>query len=370
MKNKKMRKIAILFTSRKSITAIIIFLLLVLFSFLIIKDYLHFKRGSRIYTSTLFDSIDLRMDSLVIELRDFSRNGSRKISSLSKSAGVYRLINASPLRANSGAVKQIEEEFLEFLDKNSEYYEIILIDQRGQEVVRVGLNNDGVVVVSEDKLRDESDNYYFTQTAQLKKGEVFMSNLKIDISDPNERVAVIHFSTPLFDEDETRKGVLMVSVNADYFLDDIRRFQRPRELVFLLDKNGDYLAHPDKTKEFASEQGKVGSFYIDYPGISREIVEDVDRRRVESGGQFFSFQHIYPLIGSYELYKGSEKILGHHPEKHYYWTLVNVTDKMEINKGLNGFRQDFVFSVLFSGAIVLICGALVFTVAFKIPRNR
>ena len=84
----------------------------------------------------------------------------------------------------------------------------------------------------------------------------------------------------------------------------------------------------------------------------------------------FSFRHIYPTTGSFEIYEGSKKIFGENSENNYFWVLISVSKKDNVKGFLNQSKKDYLSSLLFSGFIVLIIVVLVFLVAFKNNKNK
>ena len=83
-------------------------------------------------------------------------------------------------------------------------------------------------------------------------------------------------------KDEPR-GIVISNIRADYFLNDIRNFQRQGEVTFFINNDGYYLTHPDKTKEFAFMfNDKDDNFSKDYPEVASKVMEKCDERRAET----------------------------------------------------------------------------------------
>jgi len=62
-------------------------------------------------------------------------------------------------------------------------------------------------------------------------------------------VPTLRFIAPVFNDTGDRKGFVAVNIFAEYFLREVRRFEREGEFAILLDHTGKYIAHPHRDKE-------------------------------------------------------------------------------------------------------------------------
>ena len=206
-----------------------------------------------------------------------------------------------------------EKSIHDFLLSRGVYDAMYRFDTRG--ACRVG------VTVSEDG-EDESgcgpispDMQMTVERAQmLAPGEVYVSPL------------MLHGKTPALLYSTVFKGEISVSiVHADYFLEDIRRLSRDGEAVFLLQSDGAYLAHAEKTKE--KYFGGTTTFYQDFPEVPGDALADVALKRFESDKAIFTFWRIYPTESNFSVYEGANTIFGPKRSEQYFWVMVAVSEK-------------------------------------------
>lgn len=364
--------------NKKFLFGLICVLFLTLLGFLITKGYSDLNKNSKIHTSNAIDMIDQRVNSLVFEINNFPRSTGQDVLFLSRLSSLVNLVNSYE---RVSVIKEVEKDFLEFLGENTAYYQLRYINENGEEVVRTEFDGNQRFVFSKEKLQNKKDRDYFVQTMSLNDGEVYISQLDLNIEhgeienrgtkEKPEYVPVIRYATPVFTKNKVPKGIVAVNIYADYFLEDIRRFQREGETVLLVNNKGYYLVHPDKEKEFAFVFGKDDTLHTDYPEVSEMILLDTTgNRKVESNELIFSFKHVYPTTTSFELHKGSEKVFGQDHEENYYWTLISISERQEIEKTAKSLKESFVLFVVFTVIIVFIIVALVFMLVFKYRSGR
>ena len=350
----------------KVLVAFVSFLFIVLFAFLVMNGYSNLNNHIDETHKELFDTIDQRVKFIILEINDFPKSAGNEILFLSKLsciAGVSRLADGG---AKEIAMKDSQNDFLTFLRENNAYYQLIYVDKNGKEIVKATANPDNTYsLASGDELRDISSEYLFKKTIALSDKEIFVSPLMLNtdngkvenvgtLNNP-KYVPVIKYATHIFDDDGNSLGMIILSVDANYFLEDIRRSQRDGEKVFLVNNDGYYLANYEEEKEFSFMfSDRDYSIYKDYPFLSPDVLKDSDNRRFEIDGVIFTFRNIYPTATSFEVHEGSQQVFGDNPEQEYYWILVSVSDRNILNSATDGFRENYRFSLLFSGLIIML----------------
>lgn len=352
---------------------LIAILFLVLLFFLIIDGYLGLDRDLRINSADIKDSIDYRMAFLLYEVNVFPQDIGDDLLFISKLSSLQNMLNSK------GGKSYVENDFLEFLMQSTAYYQLRYIDEDGQEVIRTEYNGVEYEIISQDQLLDKSKRYYFKDTMKLNAGEIFLSRLDLNVegnhienrgSEKNPvYVPVIRLATPVFNDKDESKGIIILNIYADYFLSDIRNFQRPGEDIFLIDINGEYLANYDRSKEFASLLGKEDNFYKDYSEFPKEIFLDFSNRRYDSDNFIYTFRYISPNAGNSFSYKKSNDILEQIQEENYFWILVSVSERDELNYVLKNIKREYMYFLFFSVIIVFIIFILICVLAFKIKNG-
>jgi len=362
------------FVGRKLLVGIISLLFVVLLVFLITDGYFNLDRDIRIYSADAVDIIDQRMASLLSEVNIFPQFVGHDLVFLSRLSSLKKVISSGEVS------KDLENDFVAFVKQSTVYYQLGYIDKEGKEIVRIEFEGGITRPFHQDELENKKEEDYFSETINFDEGEVFVSQIILNIEDGEiENIGtkenpiyfpIILSAIPVFSDKGEKTGVLFLSFEADYFLNDIRNFQREGEEVFLINEEGYYLAHPNRGKEFAFVFGRDDNIYNDYPEISKEILLDYNKRRFESDNLIFSFRYIYPTAGDFEAHKGSKKIFGENPEESYFWILVSVSDKNEIDSTVKELKSKYLYFLLFSGLIILIIVVLIFIAVFKGFDNK
>jgi signal transduction histidine kinase/CheY-like chemotaxis protein len=204
---------------------------------------------------------------------------------------------------NSPALKKacqaVEQEFLSFSRIHGIYYQTRYLDETGQEIVRIGANGINTQVVAQAQLQNKANLYYFKETMQLLKKEVFVSYLELNKEYDQIEVPykpVIRYATPVYYPDKRRAGIVITNVDASQFLQLLGE-------VLLVDQNGYYLAHPEEKKRWGSPNDLNSGYRLaqDYPNSVQTILRQTEG--VVSAAQvMLIFQRVLiPESGSWTL---------------------------------------------------------------------
>lgn len=367
------------FFSKGLLVGLIIIVFLIFFWFLSTEAFRDLDERLRIRAANTVDIIDQRIDRLFFEINSFPRFIGNDLLFLTKLSSLMNVIDSIENETAADKIKSLENDFLGFLKESTANYQLVYIDENGNEIVKAEFDGNNYKAVSQDKLQNKKEEDYFYRTVSLSEGEVYITRLGLNVkngeienrgtSENPEYVPVMGAAMPVFDEMSVLKGVVFQNIYANYFLDDIRKFQRQGETTFLINEEGYYIAHPDLEKEFAFMFGRNDTFYDDYPTIPEAVLSDFTRR-VEPGDLIFTFKYLYPTAWNYEIHKGSEKIFGEDPESNYFWTLISISEKSEIERGSKYLERDYITFLLITVSIILIIIILVLITAFKIPDSR
>lgn len=119
----------------------------------------------------------------------------------------------------------IAKAWQKFADNKRIYDQIRFIDQNGNEKIRVDYAQVGSDIAPDSQLQNKKDRYYFTETAKLEKGQIYLS--KFDLNVENNQIEkpdnpMIRLATPLYDQNGAFQGIVILN----YF---------GKELIALLD---------------------------------------------------------------------------------------------------------------------------------------
>jgi PAS domain S-box-containing protein len=148
---------------------------------------------------------------------------------------------------------------------------LIGVDDNQREIVRVDRSGPGgtVRVVPDADLRERGDRYYFKETIGLSPGEIYVSPVKLDHSDGGDpRTAMLRIATPIFAPDGKPFGILILNVDMSRVFEHILSTVRPGAQLYIVNSQGDYLVHPDRTREFGAQLGRPANWQADFPALA------------------------------------------------------------------------------------------------------
>jgi len=178
----------------------------------------------------------------------------------------------TPLEPDNILVKQISAELLSFCQTKMIYYQIRVIDDNGNELLRIENNSvtdslPGFSITPQSKLRNARETYYFIMVNNLLRDQIAFAPAEL-VDQNNEVIPIISFAMPLFGATH-RVGILIANVYAKEFFHVIE--SRPHledgGKVVLTRTDGNYLYHSEKKKNWnkllASKE--VDNLHYDYP---------------------------------------------------------------------------------------------------------
>jgi PAS domain S-box-containing protein len=174
-------------------------------------------------------------------------------------------------------------------------FRIFGLHDDGREVVRVDrMGPNGTVrIVPEEGLQKRSNRNYFQDTIRLGPKQIYVSPLDLglfnglieEVHRPTLRVA-----TPVFADDGKPFGIFMINVDMRRAFDRVRSSVLPGEKIYVVNRQGDYLIHPDRSREFGWLLGKPNDWKADFPhlaaqaGATRGVADIVPDRTARLGG--------------------------------------------------------------------------------------
>ena len=152
-------------------------------------------------------------------------------------------------------------------------FRVIGLDDGGRELVRVDrMGPDGTVrIVADAGLQKRGDRVYFQETIRLGPAQIHVSPL--DLGRFNGAIEEIHrptlrVATPIFASDRKLFGIFMVNVDMRHAFDRARSSMLPGETLYVVNRSGDYLIHPDRSREFGALLGKPNDWKADFPHLA------------------------------------------------------------------------------------------------------
>ncbi len=254
---------------------------------------------------------------------------------------------------------RLEKTFTSFLNAKPYYEKLryIGVDNEGLELVNVRRRNNGQAVrVPKSQLQKKAGRQYFEETLEKSFGDVYFS--KITLNREHGKVSIPHkeilrVATPIYHPlNDTPFGFIVISVDFNYFISQVKAYDMPNLLFYLANEHGDFIYHPDEGKNFASQFGQQYSMQQEFPQLKAAI---------NNNSPSASFTQItlneQNYSGHYELLS-IEKFNNNHPLR-----LLVLHDNIANEQALADFR---VHSILLGCALAIIALGLAVLASRKV----
>jgi PAS domain S-box-containing protein len=243
--------------------------------------WLNYRSLEQALLPRVLDRVEAHARLMATELESHAAGARRDVMSYRFIPGFAGLIRA---RMSGGADamdgvpanvwrQRIAMHFTAELEAKPAYAMIRLIgvDDNQREIVRVDRSSpDGEVrVVPDAELRGRGDRYYFKETVGLLPGQIYVSPVKLDHDEGgNPRTPMLLIGTPIFGPDGKPFGILVLNVDMNRVFEHILSTIRPGGQLYVVNLQGDYLVHPDKTREFGQQLGRPENWQADFPSLA------------------------------------------------------------------------------------------------------
>jgi len=230
------------------------------------------------------------------------------------------------------------------------FYQIRVLGLNGKEKISIKYDEttDRVYQVPEYDLSNKGTRDYFKKALKLKKGEIYISKMNLNIEHGKIEIPyipVVRYSTPLINKNGELKGVLVLNFNAQYILNEIAEtkfldINKDVQKYYLLNEEGYYLFNQGKNKTWGFQLGIDSNFGNDYSDIF-EIFKKSDSTTFIKDEKIFSMHKIYP-----------NKV----DNNDRFWYLVTTLDKDVALSSLTEFINSFLlvfFGVLLFGLVLI-----------------
>ncbi|MCR4468738.1 diguanylate cyclase domain-containing protein [Burkholderia sp. SCN-KJ] len=155
---------------------------------------------------------------------------------------------------------RLEQVYYSFMKNHPEYLQIRLIARGdfGLERIRVDRDTHGIVVLPESAFQEKGQFPYVFDTLATAPGHIYLSPIAINHetgSHAAEGLPILRVGTPVVDERGRVVGALVVDVELTRMFDRLERDLPPDYVVYLANKWGDFLVHPDPSQIFGFDRG-------------------------------------------------------------------------------------------------------------------
>jgi|GEM_PF-1345531 len=194
----------------------------------------------------------------------------------------------------------LADEFSLLIQAKGIYDQVRLLNAGGQEVVRVNYVQDAAAVVPLERLQYMGNQYYFSGTFDLQRGQVFVSPFDLnmeygEIEQPYK--PTIRFGTPAFDGRGEKRGIVILNYLGRELIAKLRRAEvnSPGQIM-LLNPEGYWLAGPrlERNWAFMFADRKDDNLATLEPELWAAIAS-ADSGQLVREDNLYTFETVYPM---------------------------------------------------------------------------
>lgn len=243
--------------------------------------------------------------------------------------------------------REVEEYFARFLNAYPEYDQLRLIDATGREQINVRRQDGAVVVTPDYQLQDKSRRYYVQEALALVNQGVYLSRFDLNrefgaVQEPIKPTVrmVKAIVAGGGGDSHTARALVVANLSIAPLLERFRSalVNLWQSDIFLIDKNGYFVLHPDPELEWGYDRGATGNRMERYfptvwaalnAGSGVVAVDSFDgqslalRKHLE-GGHFISYPVELPGLAS----RADSDAGGQADSPHRYLAMMFIADEM------------------------------------------
>ena len=195
---------------------------------------------------------------------------------------------------------RLEKSFENISASFHRFDQIRLLDNAGQEKIRVNLIDDKTQLVAQENLQNKAQRYYFKITQSMPPGQVYISTMDLNVEKGVLEIPykpTLRFATPLKDAQGNPAGVLVMNYLAKGLLVRFRELMTTRfdQQGMLLNSKGYWLSNHERDNEWGADLGKPEyDFAHLYPDAWPQISANTSGI-LETKGGIFRYQSVEPL---------------------------------------------------------------------------
>ncbi len=146
-------------------------------------------------------------------------------------------------------ISRLRRGFAVFINNKRIYDQIRYIDENGNEVVRVDIDDGEVVIYDEEKLQNKSERYYFKEAMATKAGQAYVSQMDLNVEHGQIEMPLkpmIRIAAKVFDKAGNERGIVITNYCADIMIDDfVDVAQSNNSNAYLLNDRAYWLANSE-----------------------------------------------------------------------------------------------------------------------------
>ncbi|MDA3814090.1 MAG: sensor histidine kinase [Candidatus Cloacimonetes bacterium] len=280
-------------------------------------------------------------------------------------------------KINNTVLEQLSTNYKTIAFYKKFYDHLHLIDENGNEILRVNYLEGEMATVVSSQLQHDSDCDYFSAAFKINQGEVFVSSFELNKKQGEIELPfkpVIRFATPVFDNNDEKRGIVMFSYLGDIMLDNFSSHVAKSKIhkSMLLNAQGFYIVGPNPENDWAFmyDDRQDRSFAAKYPTAWSRIIKEDSSQFITPQGMFTA-KTIYPLMVSQT--DGKETNHAISPIKlqsnanEYFWKVATFIPASELYSKRN---KRFSNTSLIAAILTLIFALSAYWISVAIIRRK
>ncbi len=176
--------------------------------------------------------------------------------------------------------KRLTGFFTTLLQAKPAYLQVRLIDNSGQEIVRVQNVDGRVEQVPEELLQNKSGFDYVRTTLKLNQDQVYLSRINLnrehgEVTTPH--TPVLRAATPILDSTHNAVGLVVINMGVRGELARIENlFATASQSIYITDNEGSFLVHPETAMRFSFDLGHRHRIQETYPRLASLFLPEND----------------------------------------------------------------------------------------------
>jgi len=274
----------------------------------------------------LVESVRRGQVELAAELKRRLEEEREHAAYLARLPSVRALLDAP---GDEGALRRLEADILPYVLSFRGIDRVSAVDKSGRHRFRCERIGKGVGSIPPSSIEQEPDFGLVSLAKDAAPGSVVVSGMAHDsrrVEVPENDRQVLHFLAPV-DTPKGRLGFLALTAYAAPILQGVRSYAPGTGIVTcLVDAEGAYLAHPDRTRERG--RPAAGSLGVDAPGLAEKVLAGASQAVPEPGGAVLVAHpaggpgppwHIVTRVSREALQGASAGV-----SAEYYWVVASV----------------------------------------------
>jgi signal transduction histidine kinase/FixJ family two-component response regulator len=227
------------------------------------------------------ERVEVHVRILATTLAGAVRGAREDIAGFQRAAAIAGIVRAhlaggsDPQDGTTEAVwrQRIANRFVAELAAKTNYDQFRIIAADGREIVRVDRSgpNGAIRIVPDEELQQKSDRPYFHAALAAPVDQVSVSPVELNQEHGAIQVPylpVFRVAVRLDGPDQRPFGIATINVDMRPILRDLAASPQPGSTIYVVDDRGNYLVHPDPSREFAVDLGKSGRWQNDFPELA------------------------------------------------------------------------------------------------------